>query len=132
MSIDMQKLIQAIRDHSGMENDQIREAGQYGADAGWPGFTYTQDCVAFYEQNKGDIWKLLADLADGMGMSPLGLLASFNRADEATDPSGLATLLAWFALEEAGRWLEDNPMADDDDDDEDEDEDDEDGEDEET
>lgn len=103
----MENLVQAVRNHSGMEDDRIREAGRYGADAGWPGFTYTQDCVEFYKENERDIWELLADFADDMGMEPMELIASFRGADMAKTPDGLATLLAWFALEEAGRWLKD-------------------------
>lgn len=109
--VDMKKLVQAVRDHSGMEDDEIREAGKHGADTGWPGFTYTRDCVAFYEKNKQVIWDLLADMANDAGMKPLELVMSFNRADMAETHEGFANLLAWFALEEAGRWLEDNRMA---------------------
>ncbi len=32
-------LLRAIRDHSGMTLNEIAQAGQYGADTGWPGFT---------------------------------------------------------------------------------------------
>ena len=123
MPVDMKKLIQAVRDHSGMENDQIREAGQHGANAGWPGFTYTSDCTAFYEQNKEDVWELLAARADGMGMTPLGLLMHLAECLPVMTHDGLATVLAWFALEETGRWLADSAAEEYDDDDEDEDDD---------
>lgn len=108
MAVDMKKLVQAVRDHSGMEDDEIREAGQRGANAGWPGFSYTWECVAFYERNKEDIWALLADRAYDMGMKPLALVALFDSDDIAETPEGFACLLAQFTLEEVGLWLEDN------------------------
>jgi hypothetical protein len=40
-------------------------------------------------------------------MKPLELIASFRRADMASTHDGFANLLAWFALEEVGRWLAD-------------------------
>ena len=100
-----EQLLDAIREHSGIEDSQIIEAGQDGADTGWPGFTYTTDCVEFYRHNERAIWELLEETADQMGMRPLELVASFGRADMATSLDGFANLLAWFALEEVGHWL---------------------------
>ena len=104
--MDMRKLVEAVRAHGGLENAEIIDAGNHGADAGWGGFTYTSDCVEFYAANEEAIWELLRESADDMGVKPLELVASFRRADMADDPSGFKNLLAWFALEEAGRWLE--------------------------
>jgi len=100
------RLLRAIREPSGMDNDQIVEAGEHGADAGWPGFTYTADAADFYNANADDIWQLLNESTDDLGSpSPLALLASFQRADMATDAATFGNLLAWYALEEIGRWL---------------------------
>lgn len=106
-----QELLEAIRGHSGMEDEEIIEAGHHGADTGWPGFSYTTDCVAFYEANERAIWQLLEEAADQMGMTPLALVASFRRADMACNLDGFANLLAWFALEEVGRWLAERDSA---------------------
>ena len=102
----MRKLVDAIKAHGGLEDAEIIDAGNHGADAGWGGFTYTTDCVDFYDANEEAIWELLRESADDMGVKPLELVASFGRADMAEDASGFKNLLAWFALEEAGRWLE--------------------------
>jgi len=102
-----ERLLAAIREHSKMEDSQVIEAGEHGADSGWPGFTYTSDCVEFYRGHERLIWELLEETADQMGMQPLELVASFTRADMARSPDGFANLLAWFALEEVGRWLAD-------------------------
>jgi len=102
----MDELIEAIREHSGMENDEIMEAGENGADAGWPGFTYTGDTVDFYEKHADLIWPILTEQADDMGEKhPLALIASFNTAGQVDNDSAFKNLLSWFALEEAGRYL---------------------------
>jgi hypothetical protein len=101
-------LLRAIRDHSGLELAAIRDAGQHGADAGWGGFTYTTDCVEFYDANEDAIYDLLREDADSMGYPNVdAMVATFNRSDMLDDPDGRKTLLAWYALEEVGRWLQD-------------------------
>lgn len=105
------RLYAAIREHSGMDRDEIRQAGEHGADAGWAGFTYTTDCVDFYNANRDDIWELAREMADSIGgrdYTVPALVASFNSADMADTADGFANLLAWFTLEEVGRWLEDD------------------------
>ena len=101
-------LLRAIREHSGMELASIREAGQYGADAGWPGFTYTADAAEFYDANESDIYDLLREMADQLGADSIdALVATFGRSDMLDTPDGRKNLLTWFALEEVGRWLTD-------------------------
>ena len=107
----MRRLVDAIKKHSGMDNEQIREAGEHSADAGWPGFSYTRDIIEFYDNNEALIWELLEETADDQGMKPLELVASFRT--EVSDVEGFKTLLSWFALEEAGRWLADQRDSDD-------------------
>lgn len=105
-------LYDAIRAHSNMDDDEIREAGEHGADAGWPGFTYTSDCVEFYTANRTAIWELAQQMADDFGYKNVPeLVASFIRSEMADSPDGFENLLAWFALEKVGRWLEDNPQG---------------------
>lgn len=58
-------VLAAIHEHSGIDDEQITEAGSYGADTGWPSFSYTVDCVAFYAAHERAIWKLLEETADG-------------------------------------------------------------------
>ena len=101
------RLLCAVRMQSGLSYSEIRQAGEHGADAGWAGFTYTVDTVGFYDTHRDDVWELLSDHADDLGMSPLALLASFNRADDVSDTASFGNLLAWFALEEVGRYVSD-------------------------
>lgn len=105
-------LLRAIREHSGMELDSIREAGEHGADTGWPGFTYTTDGADFYRANSRTIDAMLADDADDMGYPDVAaLVASFVRSDMADTDDGRACLLAWYALEQVGRRLADRAEA---------------------
>lgn len=102
-----EKLHKAIKKHSGMDDDQIIDAGNHGADAGWPGFTYYTDTVKFYEKNEDTIWELLEEEADALGeKNALALIGTFGGAKNVTDGQTFKNLLSWFTLEEIGRWLE--------------------------
>jgi hypothetical protein len=115
----MERLLAAIREHSNMGDDEIRDAGQRGADAGWPGFTSTIDAAEFTRQNSELIYELLSEDADSFGYDNIpALVATFVRSDMADSRDGYDNLLAWYALETAGRYLADR----DEDDDEEEDE----------
>ncbi len=104
-------LLQAIKEHSSLDNDEIIQAGEHGADAGWGGFCYTGDCCRFYQANKESIWELLNECAEDQGEHPMTLVASFGRKDMATSADGFENLLAWFALESVGQWLADQPAS---------------------
>ena len=97
------EMIRAIRNHSGMNLSEIAEVAKHGADAGFPGFIYTSDAVKFYEEHHAKIWDMLWEDAEGMGTTPIKMIAGFNRADMATTYDGFANLLAWYALERAAQ-----------------------------
>jgi hypothetical protein len=103
-------LTRAIREHSSMTLEQIREAGDHGADAGWPGFTYTSDGEDFYRANQRAIVALLSEDADEFGHDNVAqFVASFTRADMTDVDGGYECLCAWYALETVGRfWNERN------------------------
>lgn len=102
------QLLQAIRAHSGLELSAIRAAGDHGADGGWGGFTYYDDTSEFYASAKSLIWSILEEDASEYGFDNVpAFVASFARADLADDEVGFECLLAWYALESAGRWLTD-------------------------
>ncbi len=102
------ELLKAIREHSGMELSAIQQAGEHGADAGWPGFTYTRDAADFFEANRDTIWNMAADDADDMGAANVAaFVGAFNRADMTETPDGFECLLSWYALEAVGRRLSD-------------------------
>ena len=102
------RLTRAIREHSGMELSSIRQAGEYGADAGWPGFTYTSDGADFTDANAADLDELLQLGADDFGHDNVSqFVATFGRADMTATLDGYKCLIAWYALEECGRFWND-------------------------
>jgi hypothetical protein len=112
-----------------LNRDELRDVAQHSADAGWSGFTYTADTVAFYRAHKADILALAKQMADDMGQDMLELIRGFgclqgrnafgNRVPgyelseiaeaihsgrgEAADT--IRNAMAWFALEETAREL---------------------------
>lgn len=102
------KLTRAIREHSDMELSAIREAGEHGADTGWPGFTYTLDGAEFTDRNASDIDELLQLDADDFGYDSVSaFVATFNRSDMTDTLDGYKCLLAWYVLESCGRFWSD-------------------------
>ena len=101
------KLLRAIRDHAGLTLGEIRDAGTHGADSGYGGFTYTIDGANFTRANRDLVWEILRDDAAEFDMNVGEFLGGFNRADMLDDPDSFDCLLAWYALETAGRWLDD-------------------------
>lgn len=101
------------------------DAGEHGADAGWAGFTYYKDTVAFAKRHRREILRMAREMAEDLGEvrgepGAVSLIAGFRcikdsgvsvRDIEATlmegaddDAADLVwNALAWFALEEVGR-----------------------------
>jgi hypothetical protein len=105
----MDALVGAIQAHSGLTLADIRQAGEHGADAGWGGFTYTTDAADFIRENRSLVWELLSDEADEFEFDSVpAFVASFTRSDMADSEDGFECLLAWYVLETAGRYLDDN------------------------
>jgi len=102
-----EQLLQAIQKHADLDTEEIIEAGQHGADAGWSGFIWDHEAAAFFDAHADLIWELLTSMAEEMGYAnPMALVATFNRGDMLNRPQGFKVLLAWYALEEVGWYLE--------------------------
>ena len=119
------ELYNAIHKHSSLEDSDIQQAGENGADAGWGGFTYYEDTVTFYKKNRKHILALAREMSDQLGVDTVGMIRDFKclgRKDYTEeevsrtlyDPKYkgdafrmVANALAWFALEEVGRALVD-------------------------
>ena len=102
----------AIREHSGLNVSQMIQAGQHGADAGWAGFTYTDDAVEFFDRHAPEIWALATEEAESMGQkNACEMIAGFGRADMVEDWDTFRNLLAWYVLEHVGRELESDAEA---------------------
>jgi len=101
------KLLRAIREHADLELSNIRDAGRYGADSGFAGFTYYTDTIEFYDNNESLIWDLIEEDSDEFGQTPLEFISGFGGSAHVGDLTGFKNLLSWYALESAGRRLED-------------------------
>lgn len=101
--------LERITEHSGMDRDDVMQAGEHGADAGWPGFTYITDAAEFTARYRDDVWEMLADDAEAYGAASVAeFVAGFSRADMTDSSERFDNLLAWYVLETVGRALADD------------------------
>lgn len=104
----VEKLYEAVKAHSEMDDDQLVEAGEHGADAGWPGFIMTAECCEFYDANADAIYELAVDDAESMGCKNVpDMIRGFSRSDLLGSYDDYRNLMAWYALESVGRWVAD-------------------------
>jgi hypothetical protein len=118
------RLIRAVvRQHGGDWDyfcEHASDVSRYGADSGWPGFTYYSDTMPFFRRNRQSILEMAEQMADDVGYpGMLAMIASFGclkdckfsqdeiakalytSKGEHTD--GIQNAMAWFALEEVAR-----------------------------
>ena len=113
MNTTIENLKTAILKHMDCADDEdfqntMKDVAAHGADGGVPCFTYTTHCAEFYNANEDAIYELLNDTADDMGHESVDeLVGTFQRKDMLSWPDGRKNLLAWFALEEVARAMED-------------------------
>jgi hypothetical protein len=116
-----------LRSLGGRDDGQLEDIARHGADAGWPGFTYYSDTVAFFKAYRKDIAARVKAVAEEIGEQPVTVVSGFNCLRPASGPADAETLesigrclygarltnddtqvanaLAWFALEEIAREL---------------------------
>jgi len=123
-------LARAVLNELGGDDDAIQtamDAARYGADAGFPSFTYYKDTCAFTKKHRRAIRAAVEDMAEQLGeKSAVGLVKGFRCLRDGIEESAIAlalygghggedeedgvmlveNALAWFALEEVGRALE--------------------------
>ena len=119
------KLINAVAKQIGGLKELKNHAGDicnYGAAGGFNGFVYYTDTVAFTKRNHFLIMELLNNYADHMGSNAHELLRGFNcfkdmkeheifdglMNSKSDDRTTIYNGLAWFALEEVARYIEEN------------------------
>lgn len=104
--------------------DTLEDVANHGANAGFSGFIYYTETVAFFKKNRREILAMVEEMSEEFGQDPVQFVASFNcldndretRAEIARTLYGslkkddhlVANALAWFALEETARQLTDN------------------------
>ncbi len=83
-----------------LDAEQIEDLAGHGADAGWPGMTYTSDCVELFDPFQEEIREALNEDAESYGYdSPEAFVATFGRSDMLWSEDGRKNLLAWFMAE---------------------------------
>lgn len=107
------------------DDESLPDIASHSADAGWNGFTYYKDTVAFFKANRRAICARLREDAQEFGIgTALEMLKGFNclkgRWDADMEDSAMrclsgaaitdaddtvANALAWYALEEIAREL---------------------------
>lgn len=118
-----------IDDKDGELYGILSDVASHGADAGWSGFIYYRDTIAFTKANRKAIEALAREEADEFGQNVVEMITSFNCLDR-SDPAQVEAVgrfvygghfqdskkcdsetvynaLAWYALEETARALTD-------------------------
>ncbi len=83
-----------------LDAEQIEDLARHGADTGWPGITYTSECVELFDRYSDEIREALNEDAEAFGYeSPEAFVATFNRRDMLWSEDGRKNLLVWYMSE---------------------------------
>lgn len=83
--------------HANLARGQRQELAQYGADAGWPGLTYTRDTVRLFDRFAEEIWAIVVEGAESNGTSVGAYLGTFR--GDLTNWDTFRTIMVWHAAE---------------------------------
>ena len=118
-----ESLIQAVIDQLGDLDSlegTLADIRNHGVDGGFPGFTYTSDCVEFFVAHRADIVALVKQMADDTGEPALEMVCCFNclgghvrNAGEKASAHIRKAVLEYS--ESVGRCIYGAPLTDDDD-----------------
>jgi hypothetical protein len=86
--------------------DSARDIAGHGADGGFPGITYTRDCVKLFDRYGDEIWAMAVEQAEDMGENVGTMIAGFRRKDMLDSLDSFKNLMVWFACEELARELD--------------------------
>jgi hypothetical protein len=82
-----------------LDKDQRQDVAKLGAEAGWPKFTNTSDCVRWYNRHEAAIWSCILEEADVYDRTFLKYVADLDHTGTSWNPDGFKSLLVWIALE---------------------------------
>lgn len=121
-----EKVFHAVQEHAKLDKEQFEDIAKHGADAGWPGFTYYSDTVAFFDRNKSLILDLVKEETDSMGMdNEIVFIKGFNclngdyndfevakgiYEDDSDSSTTIRNALVWFALETVAYLVDDGML----------------------
>lgn len=103
--------------------ENLKDVANYGADGGWTGFTFYEDTVSFFDNNKDLIMKSVKELASDLGDGLLEMISKFNCLNNEYSVDKIAEViysnseegeytiknaLSWYALEGVAHQLYDD------------------------
>jgi hypothetical protein len=81
------------------DHNQLADLCNHGAVNGFSGLIYYSECCKLYKKFKDEIWDMLHDEAESMGISILEMISQFRKADGILTVDAFETLLVWFTAE---------------------------------
>lgn len=81
------------------EHNELADLCNHGAQGGFSGLIYYHETTALYNQYHEDIWEMLYDDAESLGIHCLELVATFGGARDVHSDAQYKNLLIWYAAE---------------------------------
>ncbi len=106
-----------------VDRETLEDVARHSADAGWSGFTYYSDTVAFFKAHKADILAMAKSDAEQFGVDMLSMILGFGclsgsspkytvdeiaealYAGRGDNANVIRNAMAWYALESIAREL---------------------------
>lgn len=80
--------------------EDAADIAKHGADAGFSGIIYTNECAELFDRYEDEIYSMVSDDAEEFGAKNVPeFIATFGRADMAETMAGFKNLLVWYAAE---------------------------------
>lgn len=81
------------------DHDQLNDIVNHGVNGGFSGLIYYSETTALYQQYKDEVWEILYDEAEALGISILEMLAQLQLGKKASTAYQFENFLIWFAAE---------------------------------
>lgn len=94
----MQTIKQWVFDN--FDASDIQAVSEHGCVSGAaPGLIYYHETTAFHDAHESEIWDMLHDDLNDMGLSVMELITEFNGSKHVDSMAQFKNLLAWYAVE---------------------------------
>ena len=78
---------------------ELRDLVKQGAVGGFSGMVYYSETAKLYERYSDDLWEMLLEDAETIGVTPLALMSGFNGAAQVETDAQFKNLLVWYGAE---------------------------------
>lgn len=85
-----------------MENlkESLGDIARNGADAGYSGIIYTNECVELHDKYQDELWDMLYEDAKEFGYDSVpAFMATWRRKDMLSDLDQMKNMIVWYAVE---------------------------------